>query len=240
MSIIASTPVPPERRLIDADTVDLAAIPRPRPAVNRFPVLNSGAHRGDERTGQPTGAAFDDGYAHGYADAVRHAVASRPATGSAAGLGVRDVAARLGLSVTEVMDASDAELLAEAARVNPEGVRQIAAALRAGCPPWCQRSHVGEESVFEGWSVGSLHERELAEVTGVDPDLYHHRSVAEVVVEMGTEAGKVIDPTRVVVHLADPDDKSGDRQMGWTGTPEQAEQFAAALLAAAQIVKAER
>ncbi|MFV2102795.1 hypothetical protein [Micromonospora sp. LOL_024] len=42
MAISAHAPVPSERRLHDAPTADLTAIPRPRPADARFPVLNSG------------------------------------------------------------------------------------------------------------------------------------------------------------------------------------------------------
>ncbi|WFE46297.1 hypothetical protein [Verrucosispora sp. WMMD1129] len=257
MSIIASASVPPEQRLHDAPTADIPAITRPRPADDRFPVLNSGAHRGDERTPQPagTGSAFDDGYAHGYADAVGHAVASRPAGPSAATMELgrkvelligstdmkpAEIAAQLGVSVAEALDAHIDRICWQEGAHHLVGKRPAAETLNdaeRACPTWCQRDHSSEETEFEGFTVGSIHTLDLAEITGSDPESATDVSVAEVVVEMSSEAGQVIDPTRVVVRFADPADRTGTRQMGWSGTADQVEALGVALIRAAQVAR---
>ncbi|WFE44993.1 hypothetical protein [Verrucosispora sp. WMMD1129] len=233
MSIIASVPTPPERRLIDAPTVDLARpivraescptcsetfyptnygtgeqcrrcvydaerrAAQPRPADNRFPVLNSGAHRGDERTAQLAAAgSFDDGYAQGYADAVRHAVATF-----------------------------------RARQDNPGRV--------AECPPWCSEDHRGVATEVDGFSVGLGHERMLVELTGQDPAYFDAAATASVYVESTSERGEVTTAPRVVVSVAEGAEghyPGSEGVQGWTGTPAQARAFAAALLAGADVL----
>lgn len=278
MTIMASAPVPPSSRLIDADTTDLAATPRPR----------------------PTG---DDRYAEGYADGLQRALTARPAVPAAepGSLAARvfhlthdrivagdpaptlpEMADALGVTDGQILDAirhlitaatgidpavpvlprqRDArfsvmntaaradvelvELVELAAQRNPEGVRALADSIRARqtvCPPWCSKDHRGQTTeVVEGFTIGLVHERLTGELTGIDPATTSDPATAAVLVESTTEGGDVVEPARVVLTVAEGTEGAyagGQDVQGWTGTPEQAEALAAALLDAARTVRA--
>lgn len=107
-------------------------------------------------------------------------------------------------------------------------------------PSWCDHDHTGEAIEFEGVSIGIVHERVLAEVTGAHGAWTDQQATASVYVERSDECGEVVTPTRVVLCVAEGPEgvKHGSQDSeAWSGTPEQAEDLAAALLEAARIVR---
>lgn len=139
-----------------------------------------------------------------------------------------------------VPSAADLELVERAARRNPEGVHRLAEAIRTGCPPWCSEDHRGQVTDVDGFSLGLVHERTLAELTAQDPSWHgDHPATATVLVESTTERGEVITPARVVLTVAEGAEGAyvgSENTEGWTGTPAQARALAASLLAAAELV----
>ncbi|MDG9673043.1 hypothetical protein [Micromonospora sp. DH14] len=107
------------------------------------------------------------------------------------------------------------------------------------CPAWCALDHSDDITEIDGLVLGTLHTRTVAELTGDCPSL-GVSIAADVTVEMGTERGEVTDPARVVLQVADDADRTGNRVLGWTGTVEQVEQLAYALLAAARTARTGR
>lgn len=218
MSIIASAPVPAASRLIDADTVPgLTAISRP----GMFPV--NPPHVAGRAAVPPVKPSAD------ILELGRRV--DRLVVG--AGLTDDEVAARLGVSADEAFDA----------------LETFDAYLRAGrpadaaCPPYCSNDHRGEVTEVDGFTLGLVHERILAELTGQDPGWCKpHPTTATVLVESTTERGEVTTPTRVILTVAQGDEGSysGEDTEAWTGTVEQAEALAAALQAAARIARAAR
>lgn len=110
----------------------------------------------------------------------------------------------------------------------------------AVCPPWCNQDHAGEATELDGFSIGSVHERIVAELPAQDPAWLNRPATAVVMVESSTEAGEVVAPARVVLAIAEgPEGAHPGEQdcQGWTGTPEQAEQLADALMVAAEMIR---
>ncbi|GAA3765484.1 DUF6907 domain-containing protein [Micromonospora maritima] len=134
----------------------------------------------------------------------------------------------------------DVELTGRAAAVNPSGVAQLAQAIRTGCPPWCSNDHRGQITEEDGFSIGLVHERNLAEITALDPQHFHPRpATVSVYIESSTEAGEPADPARLVMTVAEGAEGQYHGSLdtgGWTGTPAQARALAAALLAGADLV----
>lgn len=163
-------------------------------------------------------------------------------------------------------DADDLALIQAAIRANPAAVRELADAIRhgdgryaegyadglsrafaalrpAGCPPWCSNDHRGQITEEDGFTIGLGHERIVTELTAKDPAWTDKPATATVMVESTTEGSEVTTPTRVVVSIAEGTEghyPGSEDVQGWTGTPEQAEQFAAALMAAAAITRGTR
>lgn len=135
--------------------------------------------------------------------------------------------------------AYDAALVERAAKSNPEGVHQLAEAIRTGCPPWCTSNHAGEVAGVDGFTIGQVHEQIVTELPAADPAYLNRAATAVVLVERSDEAGEVITPTRLILAVAEGPEGAhpGEQDVqGWTGTPEQARALAAALLAAAELV----
>ncbi|MEU8327137.1 hypothetical protein [Micromonospora sp. NPDC048839] len=108
-----------------------------------------------------------------------------------------------------------------------------------GCPAWCEQDHTGEITQIGDLVVSTVHMRTVAELVGESSETGVPLA-ADVTVEMFTERGEVIEAAQVQLQIADDADRTGNRVMGWTGTVEQVEQLAYALLAAARTVRAGR
>lgn len=225
MTISAHAAVPAANRLIDADTLGLTAIRRDTNA-GRFPTnppyvgraavpVEPSAGTTPEMLASASGE-FRDGYARGYADALGRAV-----------------------SVTPAM--SDEDLLHLAASVNPDGVRQLANAIRSGCPVWCSEDHRGQlTEVEDGFTIGLCHERRLTELTADNSAWTDEQSTAVVLVESCTEADMVTQSPRITLAVGRGSEgryPDGEDVQGWSGNPGQARTLAAALLAAAEMVE---
>ncbi|MEV0214773.1 hypothetical protein [Micromonospora sp. NPDC050695] len=229
-NIIASASVPPEYRLDDADTTDLTALQRPadtrwpinqaRPAtvgVSPMVALNSG---------EGTGVTTDPSEAADLA-LVQAALVANPAA-------VRELADAIrrsgGLDFNEGY-----------AHGYADGLRRALDARPAGCPSYCSDDHRGQVTEVDGFSIGLVHERMLADLTAEDPAWSDNRpATARVFVESTTERGEVITPTRVVLSIAEGDRGSypgSEDTQGWTGTPDEVEQLGYALLSAARIAR---
>ncbi|MGC5329798.1 hypothetical protein [Micromonospora sp. DT62] len=224
-----------------------ASIPAPRQGGNagRWPMNPAHTARVDTTPAVLADApeSFKDGYAHGYADALGRVVA-RPA-------------------VDQGSDRELVDLIELALSNNPEAVRRLAAACRlpgvagklaieqvardlgvfpaAPCPAWCDRDHAGEVVEVDGFTLGTVHERVLAEVTADHAAWCDRPATASVYVERSDERGLVVTPTRVVLCVAEGAEgvRAGTEDTeGWAGTPEQAEALAEALLAGARVVRA--
>ncbi|MBQ1060071.1 hypothetical protein [Micromonospora sp. C41] len=148
--------------------------------------------------------------------------------------------------------AGDLELVELARLRNPEAVHRLAEAIRereAGnrppaCPAWCSQDHRGQITEEDGFTIGLVHELNLAEITALDPQHFRPQpATVSVYIESSTEAGEPTDPARIVMTVAEGAEGQYHGSIdtgGWTGTPEEAEQLAHALLAAARILKADR
>ncbi|GGR78656.1 hypothetical protein GCM10010169_23550 [Micromonospora fulviviridis] len=218
MSIIASASVPAANRLIDADTApNLTAIRRPDTNQGRFPTNQPYTGRAAVPV-EPPAAVME------LARKVDRLVVGTNLTDD-------EVAARLGVTADEAFDAYEAF----------DNYRQ--AFRPAGCPPYCSEDHRGEVTEVDGFTIGLVHERILAELTGQDPGWHRdHPATAVVRIESTTEGSEVTTPTRIVLSVSDGDEGAYDGQdtQAWTGTVEQAEQLAQALLAAVSITRTAR
>ncbi|MET7752577.1 hypothetical protein [Micromonospora sp. NPDC005367] len=206
MSIIASVPVPAGSRLIDAATVDMQAIRRPRPADERFPVLNS------TRTADKARQAWD--------------AVNRPGATMA---DVQATAERLGVNVAELLELSLDHIAHTTGWDRGVGLRPGdpyagVSGNPALCPTWCpgtcgnhaERSHVRpivDMSVRHGDLVDEQVEIRARMQAYESPDL---------------PGG--IEPTEVFVEVAG----LGDTVCSASLTLEQAEQLGQALLDAAR------
>ncbi|MFI7429797.1 DUF6907 domain-containing protein [Micromonospora sp. NPDC049836] len=115
--------------------------------------------------------------------------------------------------------------------------------LPALCPVWCTDDHTNDPTDINGFTIGQVHERVMVELPSQDPAWIDKPATAAVWVESTTEAGEVTTPTRVVLSIAEgPEGAHPGEQgcQGWTGTPEQIEELAGALMAAAAFARASR
>lgn len=163
------------------------------------------------------------------------------------------------------VEAADLELIEAAIRANPAAVRELADAIRlgdsryaegyadglqralaarpTGCPAYCTEDHRGQVSEVDGFSIGLGHEVVVTDLTATDPAWMTQAATVRVLVESTTERGEVTTPTRVVLSIAEGDTghyPGSEDVQGWSGTPEQVEQLAHAMLSAARIARAAR
>ncbi|MFF5201769.1 hypothetical protein ACFY3B_19420 [Micromonospora parva] len=164
-----------------------------------------------------------------------------------------EMAAQLGVTESEVMDLVVDDIARETGwdRVRRSRAAHFASPVPpttpgqrpAECPPWCSLDHRGHISEVDGFTIGLGHERVMAEVVGGDAVTIEGPACVSVFVESTTEAGRVTTPTRVTMSVADGTEgeyPGGEGVQGWTGTPEQAEQLAHALIRAAHTARTNR
>lgn len=121
-----------------------------------------------------------------------------------------------------------------------DGMQRALAARPAGCPSYCTEDHRGQVTEQDGFSIGLGHEVVVTDLTATDPAWTNRPATARVLVESTSERGEVITPTRVVVSIAEGDTghyPGSEDVQGWSGTPDQVEQLAHAMLAAARIAR---
>ncbi|MEU8391516.1 hypothetical protein [Micromonospora sp. NPDC048843] len=218
MKILASAPVPPSQRLNDADTTDLTAIQRPTDA--RWPINQACPAEVKLLDGEEDRALWDSVPAADLA-LIQAAIQANPAA-------VRELADAIHLG-----DNRYAEGYAD-------GLQRALAARPAGCPSYCTEDHRGFVGEVDGFSIGLGHEVVVTDLTADDPATTVQMATARVLVESCTERGEVTTPTRVVLSIAAGSEghyPGGENVQGWSGTPDEVEQLAHAMLAAARIAR---
>jgi hypothetical protein len=108
----------------------------------------------------------------------------------------------------------------------------------AVCPAWCTRDHTDDDPQH-----GTQHERILTELTAQDPAYLGDPVTALVYVERYDENGVTFTAEQVVVSLAEGPEAhypGSEGVQGWTGSPEQADALAAALIEGARIARQAR
>lgn len=101
------------------------------------------------------------------------------------------------------------------------------------CPPFCTRDHSGELVEVDGFLLGRVHDRIVAEVTAGDPSAYSDPATAAVYVERSDEDGLVLTAPRVVLTLTAGSEGSYPGSVGvqgWTGSVQQTMQLISALM----------
>ncbi|KAB1932930.1 hypothetical protein F8271_25005 [Micromonospora sp. ALFpr18c] len=152
------------------------------------------------------------------------------------------VQAALAANPAAVRELADAIRLGDSryAEGYADGLQRALAARPAGCPAYCTEDHRGQVTEVDGFSIGLCHEVVVADLTADDPSSTIAPATARVLVESTTERGEVITPTRVVLSIAEGDLGSypgSEDTQGWSGTLDEVEQLAHALLAAARIAR---